>query len=160
MNRDYISYKKHTVLWVIILIIFLVFAAHQANGQEVKEYYKTNVCLTFTNGDIMEDIWEVRYDFDNINDLVVFNMRPNDSEEFTVIHKIYNIIDSFDTKSRLILSEYFLDDMAVMYIKPVYDNPEMPEDPTGCYIKLKETVPYSIRRSDIKMVEFNFFIYF
>lgn len=157
MNRVYMSYKKHTALWIII---FLIFAVHQVNGQEIKEYYKTNVCLTFTNGDIVEDIWEVGYGFDNINDLVYFNMRPNENEEFTVIHKIYNIIDSFDTKSRLILLKYFLDDDAMLYIKLAYDNPEMPEDPTGCYIKLKETVPYSVRRSDIKTIEFSFFIYF
>jgi hypothetical protein len=87
-------------------------------------------------------------------------MRPNADEEFTIFHKIYNMTDSFDNKKRLIMSEYYLDDMATLTIRPVYDNPEDSSNPTGCRVKLKEILPYSIRKNDIKSIEFSFFIYF
>lgn len=153
-----VEYKINIILGVI-LFAFITFS-NPVSGQEIKEYYPTNVCLTYANGEIIEDIWEVGYGFDNLNDLVYFNMRPNETEEFTIIHKIYNIIDSFDNKNRLVKSDYYLDDMATLTIRPAYDKPEDPSNPTGCRVKLKEILPYSIRKNDIKSIEFSFFIYF
>lgn len=152
------GYKFNIILGVI-LFIFITFS-NPVSGQEIKDYCPANVCLTYANGEVIEDIWEVGYGFDNLNDLVYFNMRPNETEEFTIIHKIYNIIDSFDNKNRLVKSDYYLDDLAILLIHLVYDNSEDPLIPTGYQVKLTETLPYSIRKTDIKTIEFNFFIYF
>jgi len=150
--------KKH--IWrSLILAIILTLSIYSLKSQNY-EYYPAKVTITYADGRIIEDSWEIDCDFDDINSLVYFNMRPNKTEEFTIIHKIYNIRDSFDPENVLLRSEYILDDMAVLYIKYVYDKPEDRATPTGCYIKLTETIPYSIRRMDIKTIEFSFFRYF
>lgn len=159
-TRNYASHKSLAIIMIIVLFIFLMICGYEASGQEIKDYYPAKISLTYANGEVLEDEWEVGYGFDNLNDLVFFNMRPNEDEEFTIIHKIYNISDTFDSRTRLLKSEYFLDDHAALYIRPVYDDPEDALNPTGCYVKLVETIPYSTRRTDIKTIEINFFFYF
>lgn len=153
------SPKNRAFILILILFFFLAICVSKAKGQD-REYYPAQVYLTYTDGRIIEDVWEINYGFDNLNSLVYFNMRPNETEEFTIIHKIYNIADSFDRKDRLVRSEYYLDDLGMLYIRPAYDDPEEPMEVTGFHIRLIETLPYSTRRSDLKCVEFNFFIYF
>ena len=142
-TRNYASHKSLAIIMIIVLFIFLMICGYEASGQEIKDYYPAKISLTYANGEVLEDEWEVGYGFDNLNDLVFFNMRPNE-----------------DSRTRLLKSEYFLDDHAALYIRPVYDDPEDALNPTGCYVKLVETIPYSTRRTDIKTIEINFFFYF
>lgn len=151
--------RLNRFLYIIALAVVMLVGIPEASGQE-REYYEAQVCMIYADGDVRTDVWEMNYGFDNLNDIVYFNLRPNENEEFTLIHKIYNIADSFDRKGRLVESEYYLDDLAMLYIKPAYDNPENPMEASGYRVKLVETLPYSMRRNDLKSIEFDFFIYF
>ena len=142
--------EKISLLLILWIFIFRV------SGQEIKNYYPAQVYMTLADNTQIKYVWEVGYGFDNINDFVYFNIRPNDTEEFSFVHKIYNIIDSFDINQRLISSDYYLDDHATISIHITYDDPEMPDRISSYTIGFIKILPYTINRSDIKMIEIYF----
>ena len=155
-----INYKPNKAFWCVVIIIiltaFLIVSGKKASGQEITNYYATQVTLTRTDGSVAKDVWMVGYGFDEINSLAYFNIQPNESEEFTICHKVYTVEDTYDGKGRLKRSEYILDDRARLYIIPTYDDPDIPIMPTGYYFKLVEQPTYTIRK-EINKVEFLFF---